>query len=64
MATLLEAYKNRISIAESVYARSHNGAKMDTNRKMILAKCLENTDKFLKEAFDNSIGTQRSAMGD
>ena len=64
MATILEAYKNRLSIAESVYARAHNGEKMDTNRKLLIGKCLENTDKYLREAFENSVGTQRSAMGD
>lgn len=64
MATLLEAYKNRIAISEDIYSRSHNGAKMDNFRKMTIAKCLENTNKYLNEAFDNSVGTQRSAMGD
>ena len=41
MATnLLEAYKKRIAIAESVYGRNHGGAKMDTNRRIVVAKCL------------------------
>lgn len=60
--TLLEKYKNRISVAESVYRKS-NGTPMDMNRKLIIAKALENTEKFLNEAFDNSTGTQRSDMG-
>lgn len=30
--TLMEAYKNRLSISESVYAKAHNGEKMDNNR--------------------------------
>jgi hypothetical protein len=59
---LLEKYKNRMSVAESVY-RKANGTGMDMNRKLVIAKALENTEKFLNEAFDNSTGTQRSDMG-
>jgi hypothetical protein len=62
--TILEAYKNRLAISESVYSRSHNGEKMDNMRKLMVAKCLQNTDNYLREAFENSVGTQRSAMGD
>ena len=40
--TLFEAYKNRLAISESVYAKSHDGEKMDNNRKLVTAKCLEN----------------------
>lgn len=60
---LLEAYKKRISIAESVYSRAHNGEKMDNNRKLCVAKVLANTNAFLNEAFDASSATQRSDMG-
>ena len=64
MANLLEAYKNRLSIAESFYAKEHGGMKMDSNRKLAIATCLNNTTKFLTEAFENSTGTQRSDLGD
>lgn len=37
---------------------------MDSMRKITVAKCLDNVNKFLNEAFDSSMGTQRSAMGD
>lgn len=50
MANLLESYKNRIALSESVYAQKHNGAKMSNTRKLLVAKCLENTNKFLNEA--------------
>lgn len=60
---LLEAYSKRLQIAEKVYANSHNGAKLDNMRKIATAKCLQNVDKFMNEAFDNSTGTQRSDMG-
>ena len=61
--TLLEQYKNRITVAESVYSKSHGGSKLDSNKKLTLATVLNNTAKFLNEAFDSSSGTQRSDMG-
>jgi len=64
MATLLEAYKARLRVSESVYARQHNGEKMDNNRKLMVARILANTNNFLNEAFDSASGaTQRSDMG-
>ena len=61
--TLFEAYKNRLAISESVYSKSHDGEKMDNNRKLVTAKCLENLNRFMNEAFENSVGTQRTDMG-
>lgn len=61
---LLEKYAKRINLAESVYRKRHNGEGMDSLRKVTVAKCLDNVNKFLNEAFDSSMGTQRSAMGD
>ncbi len=65
MATsLLEAYKKRLAVAESVHQRTHNGAKMSPQKKLLVATCLNNTSKFINEAFDHSAPTQRSALGD
>ena len=63
MATLLETYKNRIAVAESVYSKTHSGSKLDSNKKLTLATVLNNTTKFLNEAFDTASATQRSDMG-
>jgi len=65
MATksLFEAYKNRLAVANTVYGKMHGGEAMSQNRKLVVAKCLENTNKFMNEAFDQSVGTQRSDMG-
>ena len=60
---LLESYKGRLAVSESYYAKSHNDEKLSQNKKLVVAKLLENTNKFLNEAFDNSVGTQRSDMG-
>lgn len=62
MAGLLEAYAKRLSIAEGVYAKSHTEA-MPQSKKLVLAKVLDNTSKFLNEAFNNSVGTQRADLG-
>lgn len=64
MANLLEAYKNRLSISESVHQKTHNGAKMSSQKKLMIASVLNNTSKFMNEAFENSAATQRSALGD
>lgn len=61
---LLEAYSKRIAVSESVYSKQHNGEKMSNHKKLAVAKCLENTQKFLNEAFSSTSGTQRSDMGD
>lgn len=60
---LLESYKGRLAVSESYYAKSHNGEKLSQNKKLVVAKLLENTNKFLNEAFEQSVGTQRSDMG-
>lgn len=60
---LLETYSKRLKISESVYAKQHDGEMMDSNRKLIVAKVLANTNNYLNEAFDSSIGTQRSDLG-
>ena len=63
MANLLEAYKDRLAISEKVYAKAHNGDSMSKAKKLATAKCLENINKFMNEAFDNTVGTQRSDLG-
>ena len=55
--------KGRLSVAEKNYALRHNGEKMDTNKKLVVASCLRNIDKFMNEAFNNSVGTQRADLG-
>lgn len=61
--TLLENYANRIRVAESVYAKEHNGETMSKAKKLTVAAVLNNTNKFLQERFENSVGTQRSDIG-
>lgn len=52
MATnkLFEAYKNRIAVAEKLHMQAHGGARMDDHKKIVLARVLDNTSRFLNEA--------------
>lgn len=65
MATksLFEAYKNRLAVANTVHQKMHGGEGLSNNKKLVTAKCLENTNRFMNEAFDQSTGTQRADMG-
>lgn len=60
---LVEKYKNRVALAEKVYAEKNNGKKLDSYKKLMVAKVLDNTSKFLNEQFTNSVGFQRSELG-
>ena len=40
MATLLEAYSKRLSLAEKLYAKAHQGEKLTESKKILIAKCL------------------------
>ena len=64
MANLLESYAKRLAVSESVYSKQHNGTKMSNHKKLTVAKVLDNTNKFLTEAFGATVGTQRSDMGE
>ena len=61
---LLESYKNRLALSEAVYQKSHSGARMSNSKKLLIATVLNNTSKFVNEAFDSSAATQRSALGE
>lgn len=61
--TLLETYAKRLSVADSVYSKAHEGETLSTTKKMAIAMVLNNTNKFMNEAFANSVGTQRSDLG-
>lgn len=60
---LLETYAKRISIAESVYSKEHDGEAMPRDKKIVVAACLNNANRYMNEAFENSVGTQRSDIG-
>lgn len=63
MASLLETYAPRLKVANAVHQKTHLGESMGSFKEIAVAKCLDNVNKFITEAFDNSIGTQRSDLG-
>lgn len=63
MSKLFEDYKKRLTVSESVFGKTHSGEKMDSHRKIVVAQCMRNVDRFLSEAFESSMGTQRADMG-
>lgn len=64
MASLLETYAPRLKVANAVHQKTHLGESMGSFKEIAVAKCLDNVNKFITEAFNNSIGTQRSELGD
>ena len=60
---LLEQYKERLAVSDRVYAKSHLGESMSNAKKLATASCLHNINKFMSEAFENSVGTQKSDLG-
>lgn len=49
--TLLEAYAKKLSVAESVYSKTHEGRAMSYNNKVTTAVVLNNVNRCLTEAF-------------
>lgn len=62
--SLVEAYAKRLNFANDVYKEEHQGKSLTENKKMIIAKVLNNTNRFLTESFGTAQGTQLSAIGD
>lgn len=42
---LIESYKNRLAVSESVHQRFHNGKKMSPQKKLMIATVLNNTSR-------------------
>ena len=61
--TLLETYAKRISVAEKIHQEKFHESMSDV-KKLTLAVTLNNTTKYINEKFENSVGTQRAALGD
>jgi hypothetical protein len=64
MNKLVEAYKNKLAIADQAYGQTHNGATLSESKKVMLATLLNNVNKRMNEAFSGSLATQRSGMGE
>lgn len=60
---LLEAYKPKLALAESVYAKTHNGESTPMAVKLATAKSIQTVNKFLNENLANLGATQLGDMG-
>lgn len=62
----MEAYANRLNFADKIYAKNHGGARLNESKKILIAKCLENTQRFLTESIEQSHnnGATNFPMGD
>lgn len=58
---ILESYKNRLAISESVHKNFH-GTAMSPAKKTMVAACLNNMSRFMNEAFDSSAATNRGTL--
>ena len=58
---LLETYKGRLKVAERMYSQQHQGEKLSEAKKLSTAKLLQNTSKFLNEAFGATTTTTAMA---
>lgn len=60
---LLEAYKSKLSLSESVYAKTHNGESAPMAVKLATAKSIQTVNKFLNENLASLGATQLGDMG-
>ena len=65
MNKLVEAYKQRLTVANEAYAAEHNGKNLSESKQVLVATMLNNVNKRMNEAlgFSNSLAVQRSDMG-
>jgi hypothetical protein len=65
MNKLVEAYKQRLTVANEAYAAEHNGKTLSESKQVLVATMLNNVNKRMNEAlgFNNSLAVQRSDMG-
>lgn len=59
---LLEQYKQRLDVADRYYQNNHAGQRLDGTKKIAVATCLNNINKFMNESFGPA-ATQQSDMG-
>lgn len=65
MNKLVEAYKQRLTVANEAYAAEHEGKTLSESKQVLVATMLNNVNKRMNEAlgFSNSLAVQRSDMG-
>ena len=59
---ITEAFAKKLAVSEQVYRAEHGGANLSEMKKIAIARVLANTSEYLKESFENSVGTQLANM--
>ena len=62
---LLETYSRQLKVAEAYVAKNFEGKTMSSNTALTTAVLLDNTNRWISESLQNTIGTaDRTSMGD
>lgn len=60
---LLETYKGQLRVAEAYVAKNFNGKAVSNNTKLTTAVLLDNTNRWITEALNESVATTRGDLG-
>ena len=55
---ILEQYKKRLDVSEKYFQNTHAGQRLDGTKKLAIATCLNNINKFMNESFAPTVATQ------
>ena len=55
---LLEQYKQRLDVSEKWFQNNRAGQRLDGTKKLAIATCLNNINRFMNENFDYGNATQ------
>ena len=61
---LLETYSRQLKVAEAYVAKNFDGKTISANTQLTTAVLLDNTNRWMTEAYNGTISTQRSDLGD
>ena len=60
---LLETYSRQLSVAEAYVAKNFDGKAISSNTKLTTAVLLDNTNRWITEALNESVATNHSDLG-
>lgn len=61
---LLETYSRQLKVAEAYVAKNFDGRQVSANTALATAVLLDNTNRWMTEAYDATVATNRGEMGD
>lgn len=60
---LLETYSKQLSVADAYVAKNFDGKQVSSNTKLTTAVLLDNTNRWMTEALNESVATTRNDLG-